>query len=581
MDRGCRRSCRSSAWWGALAVVLVRMAVGAKPAEEPPAARFGETVEVRVVNVEVFVSDRQGRPVTDLRRDEVELFEDGRAVAITHFYASAAGARAGAEPSPEPSTTAGVGTPATANEGEATAPTSALEASSASAELAAPPLHLAVLLDDLHLAPAHRARTLDALEPFLVDQVRRGGRVLVASYDRGLALRGVFTEPAEVTAELARLRALPTHGLDPARARRQALERIRQIHSDLGCGEGLSLMMAEAANLAGPTHHETRTTLAAIQELVSQLAGLPGRRALLYVSDGLPLVAGEEAYQLVDELCSGSSAFSNRRDSADLLRRVTAAANAARVTLYSLQAAGLPVGGSAEGMGPELSPAIEFAARGNQQDTLFNLATETGGQALLDSNRLAPFLGRLREDLESFYSLGFSPARRGDGREHRLEVKVRRPGLRVRFRSAYVDRAHDDLLREQLMAVLRFGGGDNPLALRAVVGPHAAGQGRPGHEVPVHLEVPIARLLLVPEPGAARGGLRVWFAVRDAAGRTSEIRSVEVPIVVADEELDAAQSGVWRYVVRMRLAQGPHVAVLAVEDVAAQAVSVLRVDVGD
>ena len=47
---------------------------------------FFETVDVNVVNVEVFVTDKQGNPVTGLTAADFEIFEDKRPVALTNFY---------------------------------------------------------------------------------------------------------------------------------------------------------------------------------------------------------------------------------------------------------------------------------------------------------------------------------------------------------------------------------------------------------------------------------------------------------------------------------------------------------------
>src|SRR5688500_7238812 len=49
----------------------------------PP--QFGELIEVNVVNVDVLVTDRDGRPVNDLRREDFEVLEDGKRIEITNF----------------------------------------------------------------------------------------------------------------------------------------------------------------------------------------------------------------------------------------------------------------------------------------------------------------------------------------------------------------------------------------------------------------------------------------------------------------------------------------------------------------
>ena len=58
---------------------------------EPPDSTFFETLDVMLINVEVFVTDKKGNPITDLEREDFELYVDRRPIAITNFYAVDAG----------------------------------------------------------------------------------------------------------------------------------------------------------------------------------------------------------------------------------------------------------------------------------------------------------------------------------------------------------------------------------------------------------------------------------------------------------------------------------------------------------
>jgi len=48
---------------------------------------YVETVDVTVVNLDVYVTDKKGVPITGLTRDDFEIFENGRPVAISNFFA--------------------------------------------------------------------------------------------------------------------------------------------------------------------------------------------------------------------------------------------------------------------------------------------------------------------------------------------------------------------------------------------------------------------------------------------------------------------------------------------------------------
>src|SRR5262245_56792694 len=68
-----------------LALGACAAALAARPPAAPPPPSFGETVEVNVVNVDVYAADKSGNRVRDLRKGDFQVFEDGKAVEISNF----------------------------------------------------------------------------------------------------------------------------------------------------------------------------------------------------------------------------------------------------------------------------------------------------------------------------------------------------------------------------------------------------------------------------------------------------------------------------------------------------------------
>ena len=94
--------------WRSSLALLTLVAVQGLLAQEAPSAFF-ETLEVRVVNVEVYVTDRRGEPVEGLTAEDFTLKEDGRKVGLSHFSwvgAPAASGDSSSAPSPASSTSA-------------------------------------------------------------------------------------------------------------------------------------------------------------------------------------------------------------------------------------------------------------------------------------------------------------------------------------------------------------------------------------------------------------------------------------------------------------------------------------------
>ena len=90
-------------------------------------------------------------------------------------------------------------------------------------------------------------------------------------------------------------------------------------------------------------------------------------------------------------------------------------------------------------------PHLGFDAKGLladmylSQDSLRTLADETGGYAAVNSNNISTALNRIVRLNSTSYVLGYYPKdARSDGRFHKIEVRVKRPGLRVSARKGYV-----------------------------------------------------------------------------------------------------------------------------------------------
>ena len=90
-----------------LAAAIGVAAVGAQESDQPLATFFAP-LNVPLVSVEVYASDRAGRPMPGLTLEDFEIFEDGKPVSISHFYAApglteAAGVTEGTQEEVDPS----------------------------------------------------------------------------------------------------------------------------------------------------------------------------------------------------------------------------------------------------------------------------------------------------------------------------------------------------------------------------------------------------------------------------------------------------------------------------------------------
>jgi len=506
------------------ATTPARVADGASAGSDLPI--FGESVDVDVVNVDVHVTDRDGRPVSGLTAADFEVFEDGRPVAITNFYVVDGGRRNDA-PTP--------------GDGERSLPRQAPPGGALREE---PPreedrLHLVVFIDNWNLRPLERNRVLDDVTTFLLRTLRREDRVMLAAFGGSFKVLHPFTaDPFAVDRELDRLRDVSAHLGQRDSLRREAIK-------DLDRARNAAAALAAVRVYSDMVRNELEPMFGGLRELIDHLAGLPGRKAVLHVSSGIPMLVGEELFYAVERKFRDSTAMSFAPQY-DLSRRfddLGRQANANRVSFYMLDAGGLrPHGAGVDEQGlrtPGLAYSLASDYAANHHSPLRYLAAETGGQAIVNQNNILPALGRVRDALRSFYALGFRPSGAGDQTYHRIKVRVPGRDVRVEHRAGYQHKTIDTNMREGTMAALYHFYEENPLGLEVALQETLAREGST-FLVSLRLEVPVGRMTLLPVGDAREARLRLYFAVMDDEGRVSDVERFPLGLRLKEEHVAAA-----------------------------------------
>ena len=514
----------------------------AAPAQDP-AATMVEEVTVNVVNIDVHVTDRRGRPISDLSVDDFEVLEEGEPVEVTNFF-SAAG-RTNPEPAVEE-----------------------LEWSEANGprlrSTPDPHLSVALYIDRNRTSQASLIRIEPDLAVFLTGHAKqeRDIRFLLVTGDPELNVRVPFTtDPQELLHALEELRSEPTsRATDDSHLRRRALTEIAGAYTscaqqrDRGFGQRCEPCLEPWANYLGSADSyaaemESRAaaSIAAVGEFVTALGGLTGPKALIYVSDGLPQRPGAEIYDYLGELCpdrqTETSALALGRDGTTWFNRLSAFSNANRVTFYPIDAAGIRASSSTsvtldgvlntgDGRGTggyrlqnALSPSNENDRLliDNLQGPLSLLADETGGRAVFNEAHPAEALEEVAADFGSYYSLGYAALAHRRHPIRQIEVRLTRPrkGWQVRYRRSYVLKSDDQRLADRLFAALKLGEQTNPLAAEVTFGDPEAAPGAGQRTLPVEVRVPASAVTLLPGPSGPAGAVRIFLlAENEDGGRT-------------------------------------------------------------
>jgi VWFA-related protein len=527
-----------------------------------PAAEFFETevVDVSVVNVDVYVTDKKGNRVTGLGKDDFEMFEDGKPVAITNFYAVLGGKPQGDAAVPPPAANPNLPAPP---------PGAAVPAPVPEDQR----LRLVVYIDNFNIHPFNRNKVMRDLRNFLRDHVTREDRVMLVTYDRELHVRRPFTSDSNVIASaLTELETVTGNAVHFDSDRRDVLDRIQQAQS-----------YQEAENFvhlyAESLFNDLSFTIDAMKKTIDSLAGLPGRKAVLYVSDGVPMIAGQDIYYALSDKYPNNSGSLNESLEFDASRRfeeLASSANANRVTFYTIDAGGLRTYASTtaenHGVGPGQSVYSDTVNSQNLQGPLQMLAERTGGKAVLNTNNVVPDLERIANDFQTFYSLGYSPTHLGDGRYHKITVKVKKKGLDVRHRTGYRDKSIESQMNDGTIAALDFPFESNPLSIGLDFGQQTRRDD--GYFLlPIQVKIPIGRLVLVPREKVRTASVRFFVSAMDSDGNKSDVQQARIPIQVPEAELAAAKQKYYVYAVSLLMRGGDHRVAVGVRDDLASAAS--------
>ncbi len=528
--------------------------------EKPPGglAPLVTNVDVSVTNLDVIVTDSKGNRVTGLRKEDFEVVEDGLVQALTNFFALEAGrvTIVGDEPVPPPPAPSVPSAPALPP------------------AVKAPKTRIAIFVDNLHLTPFNRNRILRNVQDFVRTTVKDDVEAMVVTWDRSLKIRRKFTSDGRDLADvLKQVEELSAPGLTTVSERREVIQAIDDAKSE-------DQAVARVRSYAQSLRNDLEFTIDAMKTTLNQLSGLEGRKILLHVSEGLPQSPGAELWTYItDRFHSGTSGVISQQfefDRTSGYLGVIQAANAAGVSIYTIDASGLSVDSAVTAENRTNQARLDtFIERGNLQSMLVAMAEETGGQAILNKNDITVALKEVEKDFTSYYSLGYRSIRSGVDRPHKVDVRVKKKGLTVRARRSYLEKGPDTKINEAVISALYFPREDNPLGVGIEVGSAAPADSQNYH-LPIRLRIPYPRITLLPEGPKMRGRLVVYFMVIDASGDKSELATQPVPIELDARVVDSLAKKDHVFDATLLMKPGGHRISVAVRDEPTNVVSYLQ-----
>jgi VWFA-related protein len=527
------------------------------PVADPPPVTF--RAEVNFVEVDAFVTDAQGNPVSGLTVDDFEILEDGEPQTIDAFtYVNIPIERAerplfAAEPiTPDVQSNTEV-------EGRV----------------------YVFVLDSYHIDPTRSLRVKTSLRKFVE------GNMGVNDVAAVVFLGGSPEDGQDFTRDPRLLLV----SIDKFFGRKlSSPTAVRTQEFNRPAVQAL-LETGRAGLLQDPLEFErtyrAREAMDTIAKLAEFMEGVRGRRkTMILVSEGL-------LFNVYDPFSASASAV------LDESRDAIAAATRANVSIYALDPRGLfsaedlvlsansPAADS--GRISEDSPQLNIGLQSlnNEfrlsQESLRVLAERTGGFAAVNRNVLDDVFDRIVRENSAYYVFGYySTNSNRDGRYRSIDVRVRRPGLDVRFRDGYVaargrapevdeipgETPQQAALRDALASPLAVTG----LPLRVFASAYKGAA--PNAMVPVALELDPSALQFVEIDGAFTTALTVTLMVTDGDGEAVASKQHQMDLALRPETLESVQARGLRVVSELSLPPGRHRLRVVVTDAAGRAGSV-------
>lgn len=411
-------------------LLLAAEAAAAQTVSPTPRPTPGDSDTVRIstnlIQLDVTVTDSKGKVISDLKPEEIEVYENGEKQKISNFNFISNVKSTEIKPNP-------------ADKTEIPIPTATLRPEQ---------IHrtIALVVDDLSLSFESAYQTRRALKKYVDEQMQDGDLVAIIRTGAGIGALQQFTSDRKMlyaAIERVKWNPLGSGGIsafapiedkppddalkEPEDTDQKPVDPVKRLE------DFRSTVFATG-------------TLGALRYVVSGMQELPGRKSVILFSDGFKL------YETDD------SGFKETGRVMDFLRQLIDVANRASVVFYTVDARGLVYTGLTAADSPDASnPANLGDAVAKRNEQLFDtqsglsfLADETGGFAIKNNNDLSGGVRKILDD-QSYYLIAYQPdtdtfdaVKR---KFNKLEVKVKRPGLQVRYRSGFFNVADKERVK--------------------------------------------------------------------------------------------------------------------------------------
>jgi len=536
---------------------------------------FYGRVDVEIVNVDVFVSDKQGKPVRSLTREDFQLYIDGQLTTIKHF------SRSGFDGA-EPGSKEGIAASADENPNDPSAQER---------------LNLVVFVDTANIHDRNRESAINSIRELIDTALSPADAVAVLSLDQSLHMHcDLGSDRSALEAALDELdQPAAKKTFNQLEWQRLLADVMRPVNCQGGKNQScITMERSKKAQLLGEIRAYSQTAynlnlarINILEMLVKSLAGVSGRKALIYVSDGIASKPGEMLYGIwntrfgtIDrDFGYTYEGLIGEFELVPRLEEVAHEANTSRVTFYAIDAEsnhnrGAFSAASEAGVPPVAQGALMIREMSIRQP-LERTANLTGGIRVQ-----APIGERLQgiaDDLRASYSLGFSWDSAASPGSHKIKVKLEREGLKARHRKSFESQTADERAIDAVVAAVLYNVVDNRLDVTLESSDRQnLGDGRA--RLPVTIEVPVRNLVFLPNEQIHEARLSFFVSIKNEKGNPRPVEKIEARLEIPSDRIDGAQSDTAVYQFAVPVEPDDQLLIVGVRDDVSAVVATAKID---
>lgn len=470
-------------------------------------------ISTSLVQMDVSVTDKDGKPISDISQDEIQVYQNDKKQEITNFsFVSGGNFR---------------------NVKNGRVPDGALLDSNVKPEDIR--RTIVVVIDDLSLSFENTFWAKKAVKTFIESQMQQGDLVAIIRTSAGIgSLQQFTTDKRRLLAAADKIRynsitaqmslfypvATATNGTrEPKRTKSTDPERDRFRENVFASG-----------------------SLGALNYVIKGMRELPGRKSIMLISEGVPLF-----FVNTNKIPELTQAYSN-------IKRLIDLANRASVVIYGIDPSGLTIPGAVP---------TAFWDR-DRTDSLRMLSQQTGGFAVVNQNDINRGMARVLQD-QSYYLVGYQPDddtfNAKIPKYNQVRVTVSRPGAEVRYRSGFMGFSEETInaaaptgKQKMIKALLSpFGINEITLDLNTLVG--ADGDKRPFLRPVIHVGPGDLTFREQPD-GKYKASFDLVAMTFGESGQIIDQSSQEFTVDVDRDEYDAVSRNgfVYEFILKLRSA---------------------------